>query len=163
MRKASRLIVGFSEREARSWKCRASSCNSVGVTESSKDLTIFEELRFSASDELGCLGGPHNQINKTSFTEMGNACTPVCIKTKSSKVTNVEGEQDPAIGRGSVCLVKTNTRIFANYDIGNVLGKGKLTTESGTYGEVRGCIHKPTNLMRAVKIIKKKSESDKYR
>ena len=92
------------------------------VTESSEDLTIFEELRFSASDELGCLGGPHNQINKTSFTEMGNACTPVCIKTKSSKVTNVESEQDPAIGRGSVCLVKTNTRIFANYDIGNVLG-----------------------------------------
>lgn len=55
---------------------------------------------------------------------MGNACSPVCIKTKSSKVTNIPSEEDPAFGRGSVCLVKTNTRIFSNYDIGNVLGKG---------------------------------------
>lgn len=56
---------------------------------------------------------------------MGNACSPVCIKTKSSKVTNIESGDDPAIGRGSVCQIKTNTRIFAIYDIGNLLGKGK--------------------------------------
>ncbi len=60
------------------------------------------------------------------------------------------------LGRGSVCLVKTNSRIFDFYDVGKLLGKG-------TYGEVRACVHKPTQLVRAVKIIKKKNESEKQR